>query len=101
MLGKRRDRKSGEGNKVRDNALTIELSVLYGKISDAKDLIDASEPCLTALRIARLTEQNLDDAITLSWKRRVDDEMYPGMPLADRKERAELGSLHDLFKTAR
>ena len=101
VLGKRRDRKSGEGNKVRDNALTIELSVLYGKISDAKDLIDASEPCLTALRIARLTEQNLDDAITLSWKRRVDDEMYPGMPLADRKERAELGSLHDLFKTAR
>jgi putative DNA primase/helicase len=73
---------------VRSDQKTRELDAIFAKIQNVLDLIDAGNPCREAIATAGLTKSEADQARALNWQRRVDDMMFPGMPLDERKMRA-------------
>jgi hypothetical protein len=78
------NRKTGEA----DETKTDELNGLYAKIQHALDLIEAGESPLRAVHTAGLGADDCAPARKLTWRRKIPDEMYPGMPRERRLARA-------------
>jgi hypothetical protein len=74
--------------KLQNDAKTSELNLLFAKIQNALDLIDAGKPAREAVATAGLTKSEADQARALSWQRKIPHKMFPGMALNERKLRA-------------
>jgi hypothetical protein len=72
-----------------DNAATEQLRALFAKLDRViTELLNGQHPN-AAVDAAGLTKEDCEKARKLSWKRRVRDEMVPGMPTAARINRRE------------
>jgi hypothetical protein len=78
------------GRRQNDVAATTDLRLLYGKIRRAlAEADDRGQGLAAALVAVGLSASDLRQAIAVTWKRQIDLEMRPGMPLEDRKAAAK------------
>jgi len=72
-----------------DHARTAELDGLFSKVERVIECLESGMTAVEAVETAGLTATDCAQARALDWKREVDHKMHPGMPLEERKARAE------------
>jgi putative DNA primase/helicase len=87
------------GETAIENAVlaAVRLRFLRTRLADALDVHSDGPLTRAALLAADFTSSNADEARALEWQRKIDVEMWPGMPRMDRKEAAQAAKANNII----
>ena len=81
--------------KIPDAALaTVRLAFMRHRLADVLDRHEDGPLTRAAMLAADFTEANAGEARGLEWRRKIEVEMWPGMPVRDRKAAAKAGAVN-------
>jgi putative DNA primase/helicase len=72
---------AGRVGQVRDSSATADLMAISARVRRALEVEEAGHIRRAALTAAGVTEADLKEAYRLEWRRRMEVEVWPGMPL--------------------